>query len=232
MGLGGTITFTTGAAGQSGEGMTVDLTISGGVVTAATIVNQGTGGNFAVGHTFFVDADDAGGTGSGFLYTLSGAQTGITTVSDISAIGSGYQVGDVLSVDDANVGGGGGSGFQFTVASVGVPTAVTVSDGGYGFEANDTLILGEVAVGETQGTGLNITIATLNQTKSIELGQDGRLTLVLLVQILLYLLMDKYQQATGILVRVVMDPFMDYPLRQVLQLLQRYLLEVHLPLLD
>ena len=177
MGLGGTITFTTGAAGQSGEGMTVDLTISGGVVTAATIVNQGTGGNFAVGHTFFVDADDAGGTGSGFLYTLSGAQTGITTVSNISAIGSGYQVGDVLSVADTDVGGGGGSGFQFTVASVGVPTAVTVSDGGYGFEANDTLILGEVAVGETQGTGLNITIATLNQTKSIELGQDGRLTL-------------------------------------------------------
>ena len=84
MGLGGTITFTTGTAGQSGEGMTVDLTISGGVVTAATIVNQGTGGNFAVGHTFFVDADDAGGTGSGFLYTLSGAQTGITTVSNIS----------------------------------------------------------------------------------------------------------------------------------------------------
>ena len=83
----------------------------------------------------------------------------------------------VLSVADTDVGGGGGSGFQFTVASVGVPTAVTVSDGGYGFEANDTLILGEVAVGETQGTGLNITIATLNQTKSIELGQDGRLTL-------------------------------------------------------
>ena len=177
MGLGGTITFTTGTAGQSGQGMTVDLTISGGAITAATIVNQGTGGNYAVGHTFFVDADDVGGTGSGFAYSLSGAQTGVTVVSAISAIGSGYQVGDLLSVSDTNMGGGGGSGFEFTVASVGVPQSATISTGGYGFEANDTIILGEVPVGEVQGSGLVVEIATLAQTKSIELAQDGKLTL-------------------------------------------------------
>ena len=41
--------------------------------------------------------------------------------------GEGYQVGDVLSVDDATVGGGGGSGFQFTVNKVGFCTALIVT---------------------------------------------------------------------------------------------------------
>ena len=61
--------------------------------------------------SFNVDAADVGGTGSGFQFTFNTNQTGITTVTDISLAGEGYQIGDVLSVDDANVGSGGGSWF-------------------------------------------------------------------------------------------------------------------------
>ena len=93
----------TGAAGQSGVGMTATPTISGGQVTNYYITNQGTSGNFAVGHVFNVDQDDIGGTGSGFEYTLQSQSTGISSVTDISLTGSGYQIGDVLSVDDATL---------------------------------------------------------------------------------------------------------------------------------
>ena len=103
----GEVTWTTGAAGQSGTGMTANLTISGGAITTVAITAQGQ--NVKNGDVLNVDPADIGGTGSGFVYTINSQQTGITTVTDISLAGEGYQIGDVLSVDDANVGGGGGS---------------------------------------------------------------------------------------------------------------------------
>ena len=77
---------------------------------------------------------------SGFVYTIKSEQTGITTVTDISLAGEGYQIGDVLSVDDANVGGGGGSGFQYTVTNVGFASSSNSSTPGAAFETADTLI--------------------------------------------------------------------------------------------
>ena len=172
------ITYQTGTAGQSGVGMTADATISGGQVTNITLTNQGTSGNFAVGHVFNVDQDDIGGTGSGFEYTLQSQSTGISTVTNISLNGSGYQVGDILSVSDTDVGGGGGSGFQFTVSNVGFATAVAVGDKGGAYEPADTLTLGEVGPpGSVQGTGLVVGLTTIDSEKSLELNQDGLLTL-------------------------------------------------------
>ena len=109
----GTITFTTGTAGQSGDQMAGTITVSGGQVTAVVLSNQGT--NYKLNDVLTIDDDDlGGGGGSGFQYTLSSNSTGITSVTNISLTGDDYQIGDVLSVDDATVGGGGGSGFQYT----------------------------------------------------------------------------------------------------------------------
>ena len=172
----GEVTWTTGAAGQSGTGMTANLTISGGAITTVAITAQGQ--NVKNGDVLNVDPADIGGTGSGFVYTINSQQTGITTVTDISLAGEGYQIGDVLSVDDANVGGGGGSGFQYTVTNVGFAVAATVSTPGSAFEQQDTLFLGPVGgTGATQGTGIDLTIATVTDTKNLELTQDGILKL-------------------------------------------------------
>ena len=108
------VTFTTGAAGQSGDQMAGDVVVTGGSVTSVTITTQGTG--YSIGDVLLIDDSQVGGGGgSGFQYTLNSNNTGVSTVTNISLNGEGYQVGDVLSVDDATVGGGGGSGFQFTV---------------------------------------------------------------------------------------------------------------------
>ena len=102
----------------------------------------------------------------------------MASVTAISLAGSGYNIGDVLSVDDTTVGSGGGSGFQFTVSNVGFATAATVTNGGAAFEATDTLVLGDIGgVGDPVGSGLTLSIAAITSTKSIECSQAGILTL-------------------------------------------------------
>ena len=170
------LTFTSGSAGNSGDQMTGDFTVSGGAITSLSILTQGLG--YALNNQLTVDPGDVGGTGSGFIYTLNSEQTGVTSVTDISLTGAGYNIGDVLSVDDATVGGGGGSGFQFTVSNVGFATGATVTTPGTAFEAADTPILGNVGGDQAvQGTGLVLDIATISSEKNIELSQEGLLTL-------------------------------------------------------
>ena len=173
-----TITIAAGALGDAGDQMTGTIVISGGSVTSVTVVTQGT--NYALGDVLLIDADDLGVSsgGSGFQYTLNANTTGITAVNNISLTGSGYNVGDVLSVDDSTVGGGGGSGFQYTITKVGFCTAVTVTSGGSAFEASDTLILGDVGgAGVAQGSGLTVTIGSISSVKQLEMNQEGILTL-------------------------------------------------------
>jgi hypothetical protein len=172
----GILSFTSGAAGQSGDGMQANAVVSGGAVTSIEITAQGQ--NAKLNDVLVVDADDLGGTGSGFQYTIQSNNTGVTSVTNISLTGQDYQIGDVLSADDATLGGGGGSGFQYTVSNVGFIVAAIVSTGGQAYELADTLILGPVGgLGITQGTGLGLSIATLNPVKSLELTQAGNLTL-------------------------------------------------------
>ena len=159
----GILTFTTGTAGQSGDGMQANAVVSGGAVTSIEITAQGQ--NAKLNDVLVVDADDLGGTGSGFQYTIQSNNTGVTSVTNISLTGQDYQIGDVLSADDATLGGGGGSGFQYTVSNVGFIIAAVVSTGGQAYELADT-ILGPVGgIGITQGTGLGLSIATLNPCK-------------------------------------------------------------------
>ena len=178
MGEGGVITYTTGTAGQSGLGMSANVTISGGSVTAVVITSQGTGGNYAIGHQLIADQDDIGGTGSGFIYTLASNTTGVTSVTGISLTGEGYTIGEVLGVADGDVGAGGGSGFQFTINNVGFATAASVGNAGGAYELADTLVLGEVGPpGSTQGSGLVVSLTGIASEKSLELDQEGKLTL-------------------------------------------------------
>ena len=173
----GVINFTTGTAGQSGDGMTGNVTVVGGQVTAVALTAQGQ--NVKLNDVLVADdADLGGGGGSGFQFTIQSNSTGISSVTAISLTGQDYSIGDVLSIDDATVGGGGGSGFQYTVSNVGFATATAIAAGGEAYELQDTLILGDVGgVGVAQGTGLTLSIATLNPTKSLELTQSGDLTL-------------------------------------------------------
>ena len=172
----GVLNFATGTAGQSGSAMLSTITVVGGQVTGVAITAQGL--NAKVSDVLIVDASDIGGTGSGFQYTINSNNTGITSVTNISLTGSDYAIGEVLSVDDTNVGGGGGSGFQYTVSNVGFVSAVSVTEPGQAYELSDTLILGLVGGdGIPQGTGFSLSLATLDAIKALELSQAGELTM-------------------------------------------------------
>jgi hypothetical protein len=55
--------------GGTGSGATANIAVAGGAVTAVTLVNRGSG--YTSGDTLSASAANIGGTGSGFVFTLS-----------------------------------------------------------------------------------------------------------------------------------------------------------------
>ena len=65
----------------------------------------------------YTDVALTGGTGSGATADIN-VSGGVVTVVSLQSGGADYTAGDVLSADDANLGGGGGSGFSINVGSI------------------------------------------------------------------------------------------------------------------
>ena len=126
----------------------------------------------------FQIGDQGGGTfaGSGFLYTLNSNSTGISTVSNISLTGTGYQAGNSLSVADSDVGGGGGSSFAFNVTKAGFLKEVTVSNAGRNFKVGDTISVPSTVVDNGGGTDFVINVGTVTEKDVTKLKYDGSLT--------------------------------------------------------
>jgi len=120
------------------------------------------GSNYANGTYTDVPMTSGSGTGLTAEITVDG---GVVTSVLTSRLGTNYQVGDVLSADDANLGNGGGSGFQFTVSAVDTWKISTVPGGSaqgtqpsaHGISAGDTLTIQPIWVTtEQQRTDYNL----------------------------------------------------------------------------
>lgn len=87
-------------------------------ITSSNIKTLGaiTGGS---GYTngVYTNVPLTGGNGANAEATIAVVGGAVTTVT-ITARGAGYQVGDVLSADDADLGGGGGAGFSVPVTAI------------------------------------------------------------------------------------------------------------------
>lgn len=94
--------------GGSGINAFANITVSGGAVTAVSIVSTGTGVGYTAGDTLSASNSFLGGAGSGFVFTVA-------TVS--TTFGNGYAYGDTLSASNANLGGT-GSGFSVPVTLI------------------------------------------------------------------------------------------------------------------
>jgi len=80
----------------NGTGATVDIVVNaGGEVESAIFLGQGQ--DYEFGSVLSVNAADVGGTGSGFEFTL-GADPAVVTNLQYTSYGSGYQIGDVLTL--------------------------------------------------------------------------------------------------------------------------------------
>ena len=168
--MGASLTIVSGSAGNYGDGLSLNVTVSGGVATA--VLSNAQGQNYFAGDTVSALASDLGNTGSGLVFTLSAQDNTLSSVTDISLTGGPYTVGDVLSVDVQNVGGS-GSGFQFTVNKVGFVTATSLVSGfgGFGYTVGQRLVP-EVDP-DTTGDKFLLDVATINSRDVYEISHDG-----------------------------------------------------------
>ncbi len=138
--------------GGSGSGATFDLTASAnGVVSAGTVSAAGTGYADAIG------VATNGGTGTGLtLDIVTNAVIGDITSTTISSGGSGYLVGDVLTIS------GGNSDASFTIDAIsgGTITSVVLNSPGIGYTAGDNLTIAGGTATYTVGTVTNNTEIT------------------------------------------------------------------------
>ena len=109
-----------------------------------------------------------GGSGSGFQYTLN-APIHNGTVGSVEVVSSGinYVAGDVLSVNDSDLGGGGGSGLQLTALTTpGALTEFVFSTKGVGYTVGDVLTLpgGTTTTGYTEGQVSGVSATTTAST--------------------------------------------------------------------
>ena len=152
-GMGGQVTLTDHA---TGNGLSVEITNLGGLITSVSVVNSGDG-LYTSGDVLGVAATDlmasgdvgAGVEGSGFQYTLGGQFGAILAIDDYSAYGSGYAVNDTLTLPSGttNVATQARGTLEFTG-----PGTTFVSTG-----AIETYNLTGIAAGNANATFTNIT---------------------------------------------------------------------------
>ena len=94
--MGGSIDL---VAATNGSNFSLEILELGGEISSVVVVNSGNG--YSVGDVLGVNAADVGGSGSGFQFTLGGNLGSIEEITDIPDFGSGYQVGDVLTLATA-----------------------------------------------------------------------------------------------------------------------------------
>lgn len=110
------------------------LTIKGAIndINADISTSIKTAGSGYTDNTYNNVAITGGTTGSGLQanITVSGGAVTTCTITNAATLEE-YQIGDILSADDANLGGGGGSGFELEVTGGGDGMTVIVAAGVY-----------------------------------------------------------------------------------------------------
>jgi len=143
-------------SGGSGSGATANITVSGGVVTAVTLVNKGVG--YAASDLLGVTPNVVGGTGTGFSIPVTTILTNRIGVmaSSLTAAGTGTRADGTYT--GVALSGGTGSGAVATVTFAGATTTVTITNPGTGYTAGDVLT---IAAGTGGITGATVAVSSL-----------------------------------------------------------------------
>lgn len=144
--------------GGHGSGAQLQLVVVGpGPINSLGTITPGSGYN----NFTYTAVPLTGGTGSGAQATVV-VSGGFVTQVVVTNPGTGYADADVLSANNANLGGV-GSGFAVVVNNVvGTLSAVTLINSGVGYQAGDTLTFG----GLGYGTGSTVPVVTVTTTET------------------------------------------------------------------
>lgn len=177
----GTYTNVSTTTGGSGSGLTLDITVSGGVITAAEVADGGNG-SYVNNDTVEPDRGTLGGSGTEAIITLSvGSGTGLTmgyttngsgVITNIFPEGTGR--GSAWAVDDLIKIGGGNSDAFGRVRSIdgtgatGAVLAISVFDAGTGYTDGTATITQEnsmIKLTTNAGTYNKAVARTINTVK-------------------------------------------------------------------
>jgi hypothetical protein len=171
-GMGNTITLTTGSTGNYGVGAVADVTIVANAVSSFVITNI-INASYQTNTVLNIsDLDVGAGGGSGFAYTIGSVSTsGAISGVNITDSGTGYVIGDILSVNNADVGGI-GSGFEIEVTSLPAISSAVVATSGTGYLVGDVLSINNADVGNS-GSGFEFTISNSGSITDVILTNAG-----------------------------------------------------------
>ncbi len=151
--------------GGSGSGATANITVTGGVVTAVTLINPGF--HYVTGDNLSAANGNLGGSGSGFsipVNAIQGTGTGMVGLLGPVTGGSLYTTGSYGGV--ALTGGmGSGATANITVAG-GAVTAVTILNPGIQYGVGDVLSATAASIGGT-GSGFSVSVSSVAINNSL-----------------------------------------------------------------
>jgi len=102
-----------------------------------------------------------GGTGSGFTVNISVGSDYNPSVSSIVSFGSGYTIGDVLTVNAGDIGGS-GSGFEYTMSTGTNVSGITIISDGKNYQIGDVLTVAGAFLGSSGANGASVATAGSN----------------------------------------------------------------------
>ena len=115
---------------------------------------------------------DAGDQMTATAVVTGGAVTSITILTQ----GTNYALGDVLLIDEDDLGiNSGGSGFQYTLNAnnTGITTVSNISLNGTGYAVNDVLSVDDATVGGGGGSGFQFTVTKVGFCSAITVTSPG-----------------------------------------------------------
>ena len=139
--------------GGNGTGAQATVVFGGEATVTASITNGGS--NYVDGNYNDI-ALSTQGDGLGLLanITVSGGVVTACTIAP-SAAPRGYQVGDVLGIDEPTIVGASGAGFEFTISNItgnGTCESITIDVSGVGYHNGDVLSVNLTDVGNYPGS--------------------------------------------------------------------------------